>query len=160
MDRAGRVVVEPDLTIAGHSEIFVIGDLASYAHQGGRALPGIAPVAMQQGRYVARVIASRIKGKPIPRFHYRDHGSMAIVGHASAVADMGRLRFSGYFAWLAWLFVHLVNLIEFQNKILVLVQWGWYYFSRNRAARLITGEMRPKNVIVHDAASDRTRKQG
>ena len=160
VDRAGRVVVEPDLTIAGHSEIFVIGDLASYAHQGGQPLPGIAPVAMQQGRYVARVIASRIRGKPIPRFHYRDHGSMAIVGHASAVADMGRLRFSGYFAWLAWLFVHLVNLIEFQNKILVLVQWGWYYFSRNRAARLITGEMRPKNVIVQDAASDRTRKQG
>ena len=148
VDRAGRVPVEPDLTIAGHPEIFVIGDLASYTHQGGKALPGIAPVAMQQGRYVARVISSRIKAKPIPRFHYRDHGNMAIVGHASAVADMGRLRFSGYFAWLAWLFVHLVNLIEFENKILVLIQWGWYYFSRNRAARLITGETRSKSVLA------------
>ena len=148
VDRAGRVPVEPDLTIAGHPEIFVIGDLASYTHQGGKALPGIAPVAMQQGRYVARVISSRIKAKPIPRFHYRDHGNMAIVGHASAVADMGRLRFSGYFAWLAWLFVHLVNLIEFENKILVLIQWGWYYFSRNRAARLITGETRSKSALA------------
>jgi len=85
------------------------------------------------------VIARRLKAKPIEKFHYSDRDNMAIVGHASAVAEMGGLRFAGYFAWLAWLFVHLVNLIEFQNKILVLVQWGWYYFSRNRAARLITG---------------------
>jgi NADH dehydrogenase len=140
VDRAGRVEVEPDLTIAGHSEIFVIGDLATYAHQTGKPLPGTAPVAMQEGRYVARVIAARIKKDRIAPFHYRDRGGMAIVGRASAVADMGRLRFSGYLAWLAWLFVHLIHLIEFQNKILVLIQWGWYYFSRNRAARLIVGE--------------------
>lgn len=157
-DRAGRVVIEPDLTIAGHPEIFVIGDLASYAH-GGRLLPGVAPVAMQQGRYVARVIIARLEAKPIPRFHYRDRGNMAIIGHASAVADMGRLRFSGYFAWLAWLFVHLVHLIAFENKILVLIQWGWYYFSRNRAARLITGETRSKSLLVHEVPRESTKSR-
>ena len=140
LDRAGRIAVEPDLTIAGHPEIFVVGDLASDVHDTGKPLPGVAAVALQQGKYVARVIARRINGKAVEKFHYRDRGNMAIIGHASAVADMGRLRFSGYFAWLVWLFVHLINLIEFQNKVLVLVQWGWYYFSRNRAARLITGE--------------------
>jgi len=152
VDRAGRLEVEPDLTIAGHPEIFVIGDLANYTHQTGKPLPGIAPVAMQQGRYVAKVIAARIKKDRIAPFHYRDRGAMAIVGRASAVADMGRLRFSGYFAWLAWLFVHLVNLIEFQNKVLVLVQWGWYYFSRNRAARLIVGGAGSKAACGEDAA--------
>jgi NADH dehydrogenase len=140
-DRAGRVMVEPDLTVPGHPEIFVIGDLASYVHQTGRPLPGVAPVAIQQGRYAAGVIAARLNAAPRVRpFRYRDRGNMAIVGHASAVAEIGRLRFSGYLAWLAWLFVHLVKLIEFENKVLVLIQWGWYYFSRNRAARLITGE--------------------
>ena len=140
VDRGGRIVVEPDLTIAGHPEIFVIGDLANYVHQGGKPLPGVAPVAMQQGEYVARAIRLRIRGERVERFHYHDRGSMAIVGHASAVAEIGRLRFTGYLAWLAWLFVHLMKLVEFENRVLVLVQWGWYYFSRNRAARLITGE--------------------
>ncbi|MGH7798114.1 MAG: NAD(P)/FAD-dependent oxidoreductase [Candidatus Binatia bacterium] len=153
-DRAGRVVVEPDLTIAGHPEIFVIGDLANYVHQTGKPLPGVAPVAMQQGRYAARVIAARIKAAPIEPFRYRDLGNMAIVGHASAVAEMGRLRFSGYLAWLAWLFVHLVKLIEFENKVLVLIQWGWYYFSRNRAARLITGEKTMDDEAEQRAASN------
>ncbi|HSK28709.1 MAG TPA: NAD(P)/FAD-dependent oxidoreductase [Candidatus Limnocylindria bacterium] len=139
LDRAGRIEVEPDLSIAGHPEIFAIGDLANYAHQNGKPLPGIAPVAMQQGRDLAQVIAARINQNRIAPFRYRDRGAMAIIGRASAVADLGRLRFSGYFAWLAWLFVHLMYLVEFQNKVLVLVQWGWYYFSRNRAARLIVG---------------------
>ena len=137
-DRAGRLMVEPDLTIAGHPELFVIGDLANYSQQTGKPLAGVASVAIQEGRYVARVIAARIKKKPVAPFHYRDRGSMAIIGRASAVAEIGRLRFSGYLAWLVWLFVHIVELVEFENKILVLVQWGWYYFSRNRAARLIT----------------------
>jgi NADH dehydrogenase len=159
VDRAGRITVEPDLSIAGHPEIFVIGDLAAYVHDTGKPLPGVAPVALQQGKYVARVIASRIKTMSMEKFHYRDRGNMAIVGHASAVADMGRLRFSGYFAWLAWLFVHLVSLIEFQNKILVLVQWGWYYFSRNRAARLITGTMQ-KIQSGEEEAVNRLRKHG
>ena len=160
VDRGGRIAVEPDLTIAGHPEIFVIGDLASCVHDTGKPLPGVAPVALQQGKYVARVIACRMNGKPIDKFHYRDRGNMAIVGHASAVAEMGGLRFSGYFAWLAWLFVHLVNLIEFQNKILVLVQWGWYYFSRNRAARLITGGATLKREPAEAATNDRLRKHG
>jgi len=157
VDRAGRVEVEPELTIAGHPEIFVIGDLANYAHQTGKPLPGTAPVAMQEGRYVARVIGARFKNNSIAPFHYRDRGAMAIIGRASAVADMGRLRFSGYFAWLAWLFVHLVNLVEFQNRILVLVQWGWYYFSRNRAARLIVGATSSKAVCGDDAAGSKPR---
>ena len=144
LDRSGRVLVQPDLTVPGHPEIFVIGDLANSSHQTGAPLPGIAPVAMQQGRYVAAVIDNRLAGvPPLPSFHYRDRGTMAIIGRTSAVADLGRLHFSGFLAWLAWLFVHLMYLVEFENKVLVLVQWGWYYFSRNRAARLITGPPSP-----------------
>jgi NADH dehydrogenase len=138
LDRGGRVLVEPDLTVPGHPEIFVIGDLANYAHQTGKPLSGTAPVAIQEGKYVAKVIHSRLTGTTPPSFRYKDRGNMAIVGRASAVADLGRLKFSGFLAWLAWLFVHLMNLVEFENKVLVLIQWGWYYFSRNRAARLIT----------------------
>jgi NADH dehydrogenase len=138
LDRNGRVLVEPDLTLPGHPEIFVIGDLAAYTYQTGKPLPGTAPVAIQQGRYVAKVIRNRLTGGPPPAFRYRDRGNMAIIGRASAVADLGRLQFSGFMAWLAWLFVHLMQLVEFENKVLVLVQWAWYYFRRNRAARLIT----------------------
>jgi NADH dehydrogenase len=140
LDRGGRVLVEPDLTVPGHPEIFVIGDLANYGHQTGKPLPGTAPVAIQQGQYVAKVIQSRVTGSPPPSFRYRDRGNMAIIGRASAVADLGKLRFSGFLAWLAWLFVHLMHLVEFENKVLVLIQWGWYYFRRNRAARLITND--------------------
>ena len=140
LDRGGRIGVGPDLTIPGHPEIFVIGDLADVTNEAGKSLPGVAPVAMQEGVYVARVIAARMAGKSLPHFHYRDRGNMAIVGHATAVAEIGRFRFDGYLAWLAWLFVHLMKLVEFENRVLVLVQWAWYYFSRNRAARLITGE--------------------
>ncbi|HEX2928857.1 MAG TPA: NAD(P)/FAD-dependent oxidoreductase [Candidatus Binatia bacterium] len=141
-DRIGRIMVEPDLSIPGHPEIFVIGDLANFSHQSGNPLPGVAPVAMQQGEYVARTIQERIAQRDtIAPFKYRDRGSMAIIGRASAVAQLGRFRFAGFFAWLTWLFIHIVELVEFENKVLVLVQWGWYYFSRNRAARLITGEM-------------------
>ena len=138
LDRSGRVLVEPDLTLPGHPEIFVIGDLANYGHQTGKPLPGTAPVAIQQGQYVAKVIQSIVAGAPPPTFRYRDRGNMAIIGRASAVADLGKLQLAGFLAWLAWLFVHLMHLVEFENKVLVLVQWGWYYFSRNRAARLIT----------------------
>jgi NADH dehydrogenase len=142
LDRGGRVMVEPDLTVPDHPEIFVIGDLANYPHQTGKPLPGVAPVAMQQGRYVAKLILSRIEGKFPPPFRYRDRGSMAIVGRGTAVADVGKFHFAGYFAWLVWLFVHLIQLVEFEDKVLVLIQWGWYYVRRNRAARLITGEQR------------------
>jgi NADH dehydrogenase len=150
LDRAGRILVEPNLTIAGHPEIFVIGDLANYTHQTGRPLPGVAPVAMQQGKYVGQLLAKGAIDKSAAPFHYRDRGSMAIVGRASAVAQIGRFQLAGFFAWLMWLFVHLMYLVEFENKILVLVQWGWYYFSRNRAARLITGEEATAPAFKHD----------
>jgi len=142
LDRGGRIFVESDLSLPNHPEIFVIGDLANYPHQTGRPLPGIAPVAIQQGRYVANVLRDRIEKKSRRPFRYKDRGNMAIVGRASAVADLGKFRFSGFLAWLAWLFIHLVNLIEFENKVLVLIQWAWYYFTRNRGARLITGDKR------------------
>jgi NADH dehydrogenase len=156
-DRQGRVPVGSDLTVAGHPEIFVIGDLAavSQAAPSQKAsapmnapavpatLPGVAPVAMQQGRYVANLIRRRVAGQSTPGpFVYRDKGSMATIGRASAVADLGWIGFSGYPAWLAWLFIHLIYLIQFQNRILVLHQWAWNYFTRNRSARLITNEPR------------------
>jgi NADH dehydrogenase len=140
LDRSGRILVGPDLSVPGHPEIFVIGDVANYSHQTGRPLPGVAPVAIQQGRYVADRIGGQLSGKPFAPFRYRDRGNMAIIGRASAVADLGKLKVSGFLAWLAWLFVHLIHLVEFEDKVLVLVQWAWYYFTRNRAARLITGD--------------------
>jgi NADH dehydrogenase len=142
VDRSGRIMVEPDFTIPGHPEIFAIGDLANYPHDTGKPLPGIAPVAMQEGRHVAALLHSRVEGKVISPFHYKDRGSMAIVGRATGIADLGRVRLAGFGAWLAWLFVHLINLVEFENRVLVLIQWGWYYLRRNRAARLITGIQR------------------
>jgi len=138
LDRVGRVVVGPDLTVPRHPEIFVIGDLASCADAAGRPLPGIAPVAMQQGRYVARLIEHRLRGRTLPPFRYRHRGSMATIGRAAAVADLGWIRFWGYPAWLAWLFVHLMFIVEFHNRLLVFLQWAWNYFTRNRSARLIT----------------------
>ena len=140
LDRGGRVIVQDDFSIADHPEIFVIGDLASYTPGGGKPLPGIAPVAQQAGRYVAKVIGARLTGKTLPRFKYRDRGSMAIVGRATAIADLAGVHLAGFTAWLAWLFVHLMQLVEFENRVLVLVQWGWFYFRRSRAARLITGD--------------------
>jgi NADH dehydrogenase len=139
LDRAGRIVVQADLSLPGHPEIFVIGDLANYSHQTGKPLPGVAPVAMQQGRYVADLIQRRLRGETLPPFHYKDRGSMATIGLGAAVVDLGWLRFSGFFAWLTWLFVHLINLIEFGNRVLVLMQWAGNCLTRNRSARLITG---------------------
>ena len=139
LDRSGRVIVERDCSLAGRDNVFVIGDLASYHHGTEGPLPGLAAVAMQQGRYVARVLSRRQRGKSAPPpFRYLDKGNMATIGRKKAVADISGLRFSGLFAWLTWLFVHLMYLAEFQNRVLVLVQWGWNYFTRNRSARLIT----------------------
>jgi NADH dehydrogenase len=140
-DRMGRIVVEPDLTINGHSEIFVIGDMAHCVGHDGQPLPGVAPVAMQQGRYAARVIAARAQNRPPPSpFRYFDRGSMAVIGRSSAVANVRGWHLSGLMAWLAWLFIHLMYLAQFQNRLLVLVQWAWNYLTWNRSARLITGE--------------------
>src|SRR5262249_53004171 len=139
VDRAGRVTVGPDLTLPGHPEIFVIGDLASCLSAEGKPLPGVAPVAMQQGQYVARVIQARLSNRPTSPFRYRDRGNMATIGRAQAVADLGWLRLSGFPAWVVWLTIHLIYIITFQNRLLVLIQWAWNYFTRNRSARLITG---------------------
>lgn len=141
LDRVGRAMVEPDLTVAGHPEIFVLGDLASFNHTAdGKPLPGQAPVAMQQGAYVARVIEARQHGSAAPRpFRYHNKGSMATIGRAAAVADLGRVHLTGYLAWLTWLFVHLLYIVEFESRLLVAFQWAWNYFTHNRSARLITG---------------------
>jgi NADH dehydrogenase len=140
LDRAGRVIVEPDLTVAGHPEILVIGDLASFTHQAEKPLPGVAPVAMQQGRYAAHLVRNRLVGRSLEPFHYWDKGSLATIGRAAAVADFGRIHIDGFFAWLTWLFVHLMYLVEFDNRLLVFIQWAYNYFTRNRGARLITGD--------------------
>ncbi|HNX51883.1 MAG TPA: NAD(P)/FAD-dependent oxidoreductase [Thermoanaerobaculaceae bacterium] len=138
-DRAGRVLVEPDCSVPGYPEILVAGDMAASTDRGGTTLPGVAQVAMQQGGYIARLIAARLDGRTLPPFHYRDWGNMATIGRHAAVAEIVGLQFWGYLAWLAWLFVHLMKLVAFQNRLLVFVQWAWSYFSHNRAARLITG---------------------
>ncbi|MEL7059889.1 MAG: NAD(P)/FAD-dependent oxidoreductase [Acidobacteriota bacterium] len=141
--RGGKVRVEADCSIAGRPEVFVIGDLAHFEHGGDEPLPGLAPVAMQQGRYVAKILEARTRGrsKAIGPYQYFDKGQMAVIGRSKAVAEMGKLRFSGLPAWLAWLFVHLMYVTEFENRILVLIQWGWNYVSRGRSARLITGDL-------------------
>ena len=140
LDRAGRVMVEPDLTLAGHPEILVIGDLAYFSHQTGKPLPGVAPVAMQEGRYAAELVRQRLAGKTVAAFHYHDKGSLATIGRAAAVADFGRIHMHGMPAWLTWLFVHLLYLVEFDNRLLVLIQWAYNYITRNRGARLITAD--------------------
>ena len=140
LDRAGRVIVEPDLSLPAHPEIFVIGDLASFTHQGGMPLPGVAPVAMQQGGYVARLIRRRVAGRPAPApFHYFNKGNLATVGRNKAVAEFGNLHIWGFPAWFTWVFVHLMYLVEFDNRLLVFVEWVYNYFTHNRGARLITG---------------------
>ena len=138
-DRVGRVMVQPDLTIPGHPEIFVIGDLAVFPGPNGKPLPGVAQVAIQMGRHAARNITRALDRRPYTAFVYRDLGNMATIGRASAIADLGWLRLKGWIAWLAWLFVHIMNLIGFRNRVVVLVQWAWAYFSYQRAIRLITG---------------------
>lgn len=139
LDRAGRVHVEPDLTIVGHPDVVVIGDLSHCSSPDGESLPGVAPVAMQQGRYAARLIIGRLRGTTPPPFRYNDKGSLAVIGRNAAVADLGRLRFAGRMAWFMWLFIHIAYLIEFDNKLLVMIQWAFDYFTRKRGARLITG---------------------
>jgi NADH dehydrogenase len=144
-DRAGRVLVAPDLSIPSHPEVFVIGDLAALKDSRGDWLPGVAPVAMQQGRAVARTIANELKRRvsagssPRSPFRYIDKGSLATIGRSAGIAQFGRLHISGFVAWLAWLFIHLFFLIGFRNRLLVMIQWAWSYLTFQRSARLITG---------------------
>jgi NADH dehydrogenase len=139
LDRAGRILVEPDLSIPGHPEAFAIGDVCAFVHQTGSPLPGVAPVAIQQGRAAADNVLRRVSQRPTRPFRYRDKGSMATIGRAAAVAVVGPLRLSGLVAWLAWLLVHIVSLIGFRNRLQVLFQWAWAYVTWQRGARLITG---------------------
>ncbi|MGA9568850.1 MAG: NAD(P)/FAD-dependent oxidoreductase [Candidatus Acidiferrales bacterium] len=140
LDRARRVIVEPDMSIAAHPEIFVIGDLSNFSHQTGRPLPGVAQPAIQQGHYVAKLIRARLRGGKLPPFHYFDKGNLATIGRGAAVADLNWLQLSGWPAWLIWVFVHLLYIVQFQNRLLVLLQWAWLYITFDRSARLITGK--------------------
>ena len=140
LDDLGRVIVEKDLTLAGHPEIMVIGDLANFSHQAGAPLPGVAPVAIQQGKYAAKLIRNRILGRKTLPFRYRNKGNLAVIGRNAAVADFGYLKISGYVAWILWVFVHIWSLIGFDNKLSVLMQWAWDYLTRKRGARLIVGD--------------------
>ena len=149
LDRGGHVFVNPDLSLPGHPEIFVIGDLARL-EQDGKPLPGVAQVAMQGGGYVAKLIPKRLQGETSPPFSYFDKGSLAVIGRAAAVADIRGLHLSGLIAWLTWLFVHLMYLVEFSNRVLVFIQWGFLYLTYNRGARLITGRV----VLIEEKETD------
>lgn len=142
VDRAGRVLVHPDLSIPGHPEVFVIGDLASLQDEHGKMLPGVAPVAMQEGVATADNIARDLQGESRRPFHYFDKGSLATIGRAAAVAQFGKVHISGFIAWLSWLFIHIFFLIGFRNRIIVMLQWAWSYVTFERGARLITGDAR------------------
>jgi len=155
--------VNADLSIPNYPNVFVIGDLATLKDKHGNPLPGVAPVALQEGRYVAKVIGGDLRNSPRKDFDYFDKGSLATIGRAAAVAQFRKLHISGYFAWLAWLFVHIFFLIGFRNRILVLIQWAWSYFTYERGARLITGDTslpgwptteleREKSIVVAESA--------
>jgi NADH:ubiquinone reductase (H+-translocating) len=145
LDRVGRVMVESDLSIKGYPQVFVLGDLPD-----GKPLAGVAPVATQEGKYVANLICKRIVGESLPAFEYNDAGSLSVIGRNSAVADFGKVKMSGFFAWLIWVFVHIYYLIDFDNKLVVFIQWTWSYFTRKRGARLITGDESLGQIGVDD----------
>jgi NADH:ubiquinone reductase (H+-translocating) len=154
LDRSGRVVVMADLSLPGHPDIFVVGDLAHYAHQTGEPLPGLAHVAMQQGSYVGDLIKQRLRGRATPHFRYKDRGNIATIGRGAAVAAIGRFRLSGWLAWQLWLYVHLTYLVEVENRVLVFVQWLWNFITRNRSALLIvnsepvSADLQPKDNVI------------
>ena len=140
VDRVGRVLVNPDLSIPGHPEVFVVGDLAALKDENGKWLPGVAPVAMQEGKATAHNIANELRCEPRKNFHYSNKGSLATIGRAAGVADFGKIHVSGFLAWVSWLFIHIFFLIGFRNRLMVLIQWAWSYLTYERGARLITGD--------------------
>ena len=137
VDRHGRVLVEPDLSVQGHKNVFVAGDLACFTHQTGKPLPGTAPVAMQQGRFLARTIRRALQGKSREQFHFADKGQMATIGRSRAIVEVGRLKVAGFPAWLLWIVIHIYYLTGFKNRLLVVLQWAWSYITYTRGARLI-----------------------
>jgi NADH:ubiquinone reductase (H+-translocating) len=146
--RGGRVPVGPNLTLEGHPNVFVLGDLA-YLEQEGKPLPQVAPVAIQQGQYVARVLAERTRGAASKPFRYKDLGSMATIGRSAAIVEIGRWKWTGRFAWIVWLFVHLIQLVRFESRVLVMMQWAWNYFTYSRSTRLITGRTLDLDEVGH-----------
>jgi NADH dehydrogenase len=144
-DRAGRITVEADLTLPGHAEVFALGDMVRVRDRGGEpvVLPGLAPVAMPQGRYAASVVRAQLRGREHGAFRYRDKGNLATIGRAAAVADIKGVRLSGFAAWATWLLVHLWYLIGFQNRLLVLIRWSFSFATHGRGARLITDASAP-----------------
>ena len=152
LDSIGRVAVTSDLTLPGHPEVFVIGDL-SFLQQAGRPVPGVAPAAIQMGRHAARNILRALGGRPLEAFRYRDKGSLATIGRAAAVAQFGRILLSGFVAWMAWLLIHISFLIGFRNRLVVMLEWTWLYLRYESGARLITGETGP--LLNRDTASRR-----
>jgi NADH:ubiquinone reductase (H+-translocating) len=173
VDRVGRVLVQPDLSLSSHPEVFVIGDLAAMKDEHGQMLPGVAPVAIQEGRFVAKLIRREIESRSLvgtgktvahqvsrPSFHYWDKGSLATIGRAAAVADFGKIHISGYIAWLSWLFVHIFFLIGFRNRLLVFIQWAWSYVTYERGARLITGSTYLPGWTANQGIAAPTRESG
>jgi NADH:quinone reductase (non-electrogenic) len=166
IDRAGRVFVQTDLSVPGHPEVFVIGDLAALKDERGKMLPGVAPVAIQQGRFVAKLVRKELESRPgstsdfaaRPAFRYWDKGSLATIGRAAAVAEFGRIHISGFIAWLSWLFIHILYLIGFRNRLLVFIQWAWSYVTYERAARLITGSTYLPGWTADQPASSATKE--
>lgn len=138
LDRQGRIEVQSDLTLPGHPQVYVIGDMAHFKLPSGQAVPGVAPAAMQQGKYVAKAIQSRFQNISLPPFTYTDLGSMATIGRKAAIAQIGTWKFTGLIAWILWLFIHLIQIVSFESRILVLIQWAWNYLTFSRSARLIT----------------------
>ena len=148
LDRQGRAIVGPDCTIPGYPEVFVLGDAAAFDHHGEGLVPGVCPAAIQMGKYAARAIAQDLAGKPRAPFHYFDKGSLAVIGRGRAVADIGRLHFAGFFAWMAWIFIHIFFLIGFRNRVIVLIEWAWSYVTFGRGARIITQEFTSEHPVV------------
>lgn len=160
LGRGGRIPVAPDLTVPGHRNVFAIGDM-TYLEQNGRPLPWVSPVAMQMGRAVARNIQNDLTGKPRQNFRYRDKGSMATIGRKAAIAELGKLHLSGFMAWMAWLLVHIFFLIGFRNRLIVIFNWAWSYFTYQRGARLITGRrlsLQPRRAVAPDVPAAAARK--
>ena len=163
LDKAGRVIIEPDLTIPGHKNVFAIGDMALFLHQTGKPLPGVSPVAIQMGAGVVRNIKNALAGKPYETFSYFDKGSMATIGRSAAIAEIRKLHLSGFLAWMAWLLVHIFFLIGFRNRFAVLFNWAWSYFTYQRGARLITGRrltLLPRKPAAPDASTQQVQELG
>jgi NADH dehydrogenase len=156
-DNRGRVIVEPDLSLPGHRNVFVAGDQSCFTHQTNKPLPGTAPVAIQQGRFIGKTILNDLKGKPRTEFKFKDKGQMATIGRSRAIVETGRFQFGGWFAWVAWLVVHIYYLTGFKNRLFVVMQWAWSYMTFRRGARLIVEKEWRKEIAPQPQAACETK---